>query len=305
MKYKTLLFLVCIPFLFCAKVAGQEGVGMKDINPEFLHNTFLKDVSAHLLSPNSTNRDEPILSSFGDKTFSAYYSTSVPNYEDFDTDIMITSDRVNSWYASDEDENAPIAVGISKTWGDFMIVYILGTDMETTVGWLYTISFDGAVIDSLEFYRQLQVEVEMSGTAGSDLKTKGVYLSDLNSRLHSDLTISQTFIDWGTEQSNFYPFKTREGTRFDLKYEISSTGYFKCVSMKKYLSKRYTSEMLEESKTPNNEGKFGLERGNEVVDSEGLNYATRALWEKDINIHRFPIYEHKYKEVPQGVSVGL
>lgn len=23
------------------------------------------------------------------------------------------------------------------------------------------------------------------------------------------------------------------------------------------------------------------------------------------NIHRFPIYEHKYKEVPQGVSVGL
>lgn len=302
MKHITIFIFVWVSIQFCTIVLGQESM---NVNIESIHNTFLKDVSAHLLYPGEDNT-KPILSTFGEKTYDSGYATPVLGYNDFEVDVMITSDRQDHSYAVEDEGWEPDAIGIGKTLGNFMIVYIIGRDGESAVGWLYTISYDGVVIDGLEFHRWLHAE-KTTQTLGADnticSNSKTIYVSDLNSRLNSDLTISQTFIDWGTEQHNFYPFSIREGTRFDLKYEISSTGYFKCISMKKFKSKSYSPEDLEISKKPNNEGRFGLERGNEDIDSKGLFYSTKELWENDIKKNRFPIYEHKFKEIPQGVKI--
>lgn len=167
-----------------------------------------------------------------------------------------------------------VAVSFLATKGEFILCYIdsESSGHEMSTGWLVTYDYDGTRIDSLEFFRQYE------GEPG--------YVSDLSSRLNQDLTIRQTFIDWGVANPSFGNLlgQTKKGTRYDFEYRISSEGHFKMTSCKYYQPRYYSDADLMVCEDDNHPK--GIHLGTETFAG------TTAELPYNRSLNQFPIYGH-------------
>ena len=272
MKTKSVLITLLI-FSIGVNIYGEGFVTVRDINKEAIQSNFLKFVTVRPADLNLTDPTKPI--------YTTQETTGpIPLYgiDQFPQEFVFTT--LNRQNLQPSKPCNCCALSISKTKGNFVLVLVFGltNNYEMSTGWLFTYDYYGHRVDSLECYRQFE------SNAG--------YLSDLNTCINSDLTIRQTFIDWGVPISNLEIIGNgnKIGTRYDLEYIITPTGHFIETpnSRIKYESKTYTAQDLLISDETDINHSRGIHRGKEqslgIVQLNDRNSSTNDMQ------NRFPIY---------------
>ena len=229
-----------------ASVSYSDSV--RSIDKDKITSDFLKALTMHTIEPDVTDSSIPLLST----QTSTVARRDWINLEYFPQAIM--ANTLNRQQLQQTLGNDCIGISFLSTKGNFVLAYIdsesRGHEMST--GWLVTYDYAGNRIDSLEFDRQFEGK-------GED------YLCDLSSRLNQDLTIQQTFIDWGTNNPEFVRLIgiNKKGTRFDFEYKINPVGHFILTKRLYYKEKVYSDYDL--SKCSDNKHPKGIHLGKETL----------------------------------------
>lgn len=260
--------LFCISFTPANSQTNQQATtsgSIMRVNKAKIKSNFLKDLLSIFVDFPS-NSEAPFLTTqdFQEK---AWIWKSIVDYPKEVVHTVMTRQKLEKAYPKD-----CMAVPLIATKGDFVIVcYMSESNYHEMISqWLITYDYNGNRIDSLEFAR-------------------GMGLDDLSSRLNQDLTINQTFIDWGDaafDFSNFYSVKSHKGTRLDIKYSITSSGHFQRTGCLRYESKIYNVDDLRTS-SPN-----APQRGIHLGKERPIGVCTLQENEEDRKNNRFPIYGH-------------
>ena len=122
------------------------------------------------------------------------------------------------------------------------------------------------------------------------LESSSFDVSDLSSTLYGNLSIRQTFIDWGLSQPHFSEIDahSRYGTRYDFMYQILSNGHFQEISNKYCRTKLYSDEDLRLSNEEDCYHRLGIHKGTEeLLGSKVWNSIDEI--KTNIDANRFPI----------------
>ena len=277
---KSLLCMV----LTCATTFTAVAQTAKSIDKDKITSGFLKAIVSSQVEPDSSNADIPLYSTQEAREGRRDWV----NVGYWPEHVMVNT--LNRQHLQPTLGNDCIGISFSVTCGDFILVYIdsesLGHQMST--GWLVTYDYNGNRIDSLEFVRQFEGSYD--------------YVCDLSSRLNQDLTIQQTFIDWGTDNPDFSKLvgKRNIGTRFDFEYTINSKGYFQQTKCLYYKEKVYTDSDIEVC-TDNKKPK-GIHLGKETLIGDYKCSTEQS--EADFKKNRFPIYGGVRRHPGSGNAQG-